>query len=70
LPSYSTAYTAVFSGDARYHSASATTTVSVAARVTQSQAGYYKSVRYAGTEYRVYHAAAKLKDTATVQQAW
>ncbi|HEX3956875.1 MAG TPA: hypothetical protein VHZ03_09615 [Trebonia sp.] len=65
-PAYSTVYTAVFAGDARYAPATVTTTVSVAARVTESQAGYYKSVRYAGTEYRVYHAAAKLRDTATV----
>jgi hypothetical protein len=65
-PSYSTEYIAVFAGDAHYHAASATATVSVAARVTQSQAGYYKSVSYQGTQYRVYHAAAQLKDTATV----
>ncbi|HEY6790580.1 MAG TPA: hypothetical protein VI365_25060 [Trebonia sp.] len=65
-PNYSTVYTAVFAGDARYAPATVTTTVSVAARVTESQAGYYKSVRYAGTEYRVYHAAAKLTDTVTV----
>ena len=65
-PSSSTAYTVVFTGDARYHSASAATTVSVAARVTESQAGDYTSARYQDTEYRVYHAAVRLKDTATV----
>jgi hypothetical protein len=62
----STTFTAFFRGDARYAPATVTTTVDVAARVTQSLAGYYKSVRYSGTEYRVYHRTATLKDTATV----
>ena len=62
----STTFTAFFRGDARYAPATVTTTVNVAARVTQSLAGYYKSERYAGTEYRVYHRTATLKDTAAV----
>jgi hypothetical protein len=65
-PSYSTVYTAVFAGNARYAPETVTTTVRVAARVTESQAGYYKSARYGVTEYRVYHATVKLRDTATV----
>jgi hypothetical protein len=62
VSTYSTTFTAIFGGDAHY----VTTTVNVAARVTQSLAGYYASERYEGTEYRIYHAAAQLKDTVTV----
>jgi hypothetical protein len=64
--SHSTTFTAVFGGDSRYASAAAATTVGVAARVTQSLAGFYASESYKGTAYRVYHAAAQLKDTVTV----
>jgi hypothetical protein len=66
VPAYSTTFTAVFAGDAHYAPATVTTTVNVAARVTQSLAGYYASERYEGAEYRVYHAAAQLKDSVTV----
>jgi hypothetical protein len=65
-PSHSTMFTAVFDGDSHYALAVAVTNVYVAARVTQSLSGYYKSEVYGGATYRVYHATVPLKDTVTV----
>jgi hypothetical protein len=65
-PTYNTTFTVAFGGDASYTAATVATTVDVAARVTQSLASYYKSERYEGTQYRVYHASAQLDDTVKV----
>ena len=66
VPAYSTTFTATFGGDDRYTAATVTRTVDVTARVTQSLAGSYKSERYAGAKYRLYHSSAQLRDAATV----
>jgi hypothetical protein len=50
-----TDFTASFAGDSQYYPANIDTAASVHAGVYESQAGYYTSVHYGGTVYRVYH---------------
>jgi YVTN family beta-propeller protein len=52
---YSTKFTAVFSGDARYAPASVGATAGVRASVGTSISGYYATVKLNGTLYRLYH---------------
>jgi hypothetical protein len=41
-------------------------TIKVGVKITAAQSGYYKSTKVSGTEYRVYHHTATLKDAVTV----
>jgi YVTN family beta-propeller protein len=50
-----TLFTASFAGDSRYAPASAYAHVNVHAGVAEAQSGYYTTVRYGTTLYRVYH---------------
>lgn len=61
-----TTFTAAFAGDYRYAPATAATTASAYAKVSESLSGYYGSTHYAGLLYRVYHHTAKAKLNVTV----
>ncbi|MFF3963406.1 hypothetical protein ACFYZI_17775 [Streptomyces griseorubiginosus] len=61
-----TTFTAAFAGDYRYAPATATTTASAYAKVSESLSGYYGSTHYGGLLYRVYHHTAKAKLNITV----
>ncbi|MEU1591819.1 hypothetical protein ABZ468_02905 [Streptomyces sp. NPDC005708] len=61
-----TTFTAAFAGDYRFAPATAATTASAYAKVSESLSGYYGSTHYAGLLYRVYHHTAEAKLNATV----
>ncbi|MFF7759794.1 Ig-like domain-containing protein [Streptomyces griseorubiginosus] len=61
-----TTFTAAFAGDYRYAPATAATTASAYAKVSESLSGYYGSTHYGGLLYRVYHHTAKAKLNITV----
>jgi len=61
-----TTFTAVFTGDARYAPTTVTLAIKVDVKVASALRGYYKSTKISGTEYRVYHHTATLKDAVTV----
>jgi hypothetical protein len=65
-PQFSTTFSVVFPGDARYAAKTVTRGVYVWVSVTQSLAGYYASETYKGTRYRIYHHTSTLHDTITV----
>jgi hypothetical protein len=65
-PQFSTTFSVVFPGDARYAAKTVTRSVYVWVSVTQSLAGYYASETYQGTLYRIYHHTSTLHDTITV----
>jgi len=62
----STRFTANFSGDDKYQSATMTSLVGARVKVTSALSGYYASTRLSGVLYRVYHHTATLKDSVTV----
>ncbi|MFF7949309.1 Ig-like domain-containing protein [Streptomyces griseorubiginosus] len=66
-----TTFTAAFAGDYRYAPATAATTASAYAKVSESLSGSYGSTHYGGLLYRVYHhtATAKLNVTVTPNKA-
>jgi hypothetical protein len=57
---YSTKFTAVFGGDARYAAQTLTHTVAVAGRATFYMNGWYTYQKVSGTTYRLYHHAGHL----------
>ncbi|MET7732944.1 hypothetical protein ABZT02_16460 [Streptomyces sp. NPDC005402] len=61
-----TTFTAAFAGDHRYAPATAASTASAHAKVSESLSGYYGSTHYGSLLYRVYHHTAKAKLNATV----
>jgi hypothetical protein len=63
---YSTKFTAVFAGDARYASASVVATVGVRAAVSTSISGYYASAKVDGTTYRLYYQGHNVDLAASV----
>ncbi|MFD5594551.1 hypothetical protein [Streptomyces griseorubiginosus] len=65
-PTRKTTFTAAFAGDYRYAPATAATTASAYAKVSESLSGYYGSTHYGGLLYRVYHHTAKAKQNVTV----
>jgi hypothetical protein len=65
-PTRNVTFTAVFTGDARYLPTTVTLEISVGVKITTALSGYYKSTSIGGTEYRVYHHTATLKDAVTV----
>lgn len=66
---YTTTFTAVFRGDARYSPKTVTRTVTVVARVTLSLNGYYASRTINGTVYRLYRYNGQLGITEDVLPA-
>ncbi len=60
-PYHSTAFSAVFAGDARYAPETVTRDVYVRAVVSASVSGYYASTDIGGTLYRVFHHTATLR---------
>ena len=60
-PAHSTAFSAVFRGDARYAPKTVIRDVYVRAAVSASIGGYYTSTHIGGTLYRVFHHTAALR---------
>ena len=65
-PTRKTTFTAAFAGDYRYAPATAATTASAYAKVSESLSGSYGSTHYGSVLYRVYHHTAKAKLNVTV----
>jgi Carboxypeptidase regulatory-like domain len=63
---HSTTFSAVFSGDDRYASKTATHVIYVKARVSESLTGYYSHTRIRGTTYWRFHRRKLLHAHATV----
>jgi YVTN family beta-propeller protein len=63
---YSTKFTAVFAGDARYASASVAATAGVRTAVSTSISGYYASAKVDGTTYRLYYQGHNVDLAASV----
>lgn len=63
---HSSTLSAVFSGDADYASETATTTIKVRAKVSESLEGYYRSKRIGSVKYRVFRRGVKVKALETV----
>jgi len=65
-PVYSTAFSAVFGGDARYAPRTVTRDVYVRAKVDESISGYFSTTYINGVLYRVYQHTAKQRLDVTV----
>lgn len=63
---HSTTFFTTFGGDAWYAAKTVSTTVGVRARVTTATTGYYGSLTYSGTTYRLYHRTGRVTVAATV----
>jgi hypothetical protein len=63
---HNTTFTAAFAGDYNYAPATATHSAHDYVKVTEVLAGYYTTVTYGSTHYRVYHHTVKPQVSATV----
>src|SRR5262245_2135557 len=65
-PAHNTTFSAVFSGDSQYRSASVTRAISVRAGVSEALSRYYASRRIGAIMYRLFHRHTLMHVTVTV----